>query len=45
MYEAVDNKVTYLKRIKMGELILDESLEEGQMRLMTDEEIKELIGG
>ncbi|MBO5743717.1 MAG: pseudouridine synthase, partial [Clostridia bacterium] len=45
MYEAVDNKVTYLKRIKMGELILDKSLEEGQMRLMTDEEIKELIGG
>ena len=45
MYEAVDNKVTYLKRIKMGELILDESLEEGKMRLMTDEEIKELIGG
>jgi len=45
MYEAVDNKVTYLKRMKMGELVLDESLEEGQMRLMTDEEIKKLIGG
>lgn len=43
MYEAVDNKVTYLKRIKMGELILDESLEEGQMRLMTDEEIRDLM--
>ena len=33
----------YLKRIKMGELILDESLEEGKMRLMTDEEIKAYV--
>ena len=43
MYEATDNKVTYLKRIKMGELVLDESLREGQMKLMTDEEIKKLM--
>ncbi|MBQ6894272.1 MAG: rRNA pseudouridine synthase [Clostridia bacterium] len=43
MYEVADNKVIYLKRVKMGSLELDESLEEGKMRLMTDEEIKKLI--
>ena len=35
--------LAYLKRVKMGSLELDESLEEGKMRLMTDEEIKKLI--
>ncbi len=32
MFEARDNKVTYLKRIKFGNLILDESLKEGEYR-------------
>ena len=40
MYEAVDNEVIYLKRVTMGALNLDESLEEGHMRPLTDEEIK-----
>lgn len=40
MYEAVDNKVLYLKRIAMGNLRLDESLKEGEVRPMSDEEVK-----
>ncbi|MBO7289719.1 MAG: rRNA pseudouridine synthase [Clostridia bacterium] len=43
MYEAIDNKVIYLKRVKMGELELDETIEEGKMRPLTDEEIKKLM--
>ena len=43
MYEAAGNKVIYLKRLSMGDLTLDESLAEGEMRAMTDEEIKLLM--
>lgn len=39
MMEAVGNKVTYLKRIKIGSLALDDSLGKGQMRLLTEEEL------
>ena len=39
MMEAVGNKVTYLKRIKMGELSLDESLKTGEIRELTEKEI------
>lgn len=39
MYEAVEKNVTYLKRISMGNLLLDESLDEGEIRELTDEEI------
>ena len=39
MLKAVNNEVTYLKRISMGSLILDPSLEKGQFRKLTDEEI------
>ncbi len=39
MFEAVDNEVVYLKRVKMGALKLDESLQEGEMRPLSDEEI------
>ena len=42
--EAVNNKVIYLKRMIIGNLILDESLELGCYRELTDEEI-ELIKG
>lgn len=42
MFEAIDNEVLYLKRISMGTLSLDENLPEGQCRLLTDEEIKNL---
>lgn len=39
MFEAVDNKVLYLKRISMGKLSLDESLAKGQFRKLTTDEI------
>ena len=44
MLEAVDNKVVYLKRIIIGNLELDESLELGEYRELTCDEI-ELIKG
>ncbi len=40
MFAALGNKVLFLKRVKMGELLLDEGLEEGQCREITDEELK-----
>lgn len=42
MFEAVDNEVIYLKRLSMGPIVLDEDLEEGRVRPLTDEEIKML---
>lgn len=42
MFEAVGKKVTYLKRISMGPLELDEKLELGEYRELTDEEIEAL---
>lgn len=39
MFEAVGKKVVYLKRVAMGALVLDESLEPGEYREMTEEEI------
>jgi len=42
MFEAIGNKVTYLKRIKMGGLSLDESLELGEIREITKEEMEKL---
>jgi 16S rRNA pseudouridine516 synthase len=43
MFEAVGKRVVYLKRISMGPLQLDESLELGEYRELTDEEIKSLM--
>ena len=40
MFAALGNKVVFLKRVKMGELSLDENLEEGQCRELTDEELQ-----
>jgi len=42
MFEAVDNKVQYLKRISMGELRLDATLPIGQYRRLTSDEISYL---
>ncbi len=42
MFEAVGKKVVYLKRISMGPLPLDETLELGEYRELTDEEIEML---
>lgn len=39
MFEAVGKKVTYLKRIKMGELPLDNTLKLGEYRPLTEEEL------
>ncbi|MEH7349019.1 pseudouridine synthase [Gottfriedia acidiceleris] len=39
MFEAVGKNVTYLKRLEMGPLKLDEDLELGEYRELTDEEI------
>lgn len=42
MFEAVDNKVQYLKRISMGALTLDEALPKGEYRRLTPDEISYL---
>ncbi len=39
MFAALGNRVVFLKRVKMGELSLDESLEEGQCREITPDEL------
>lgn len=39
MFAALGNKVVFLRRVKMGELSLDESLEEGQCREITPDEL------
>ncbi len=39
MFEAVNNKVVYLKRISMGNMKLDDSLSLGEYRRLTEEEI------
>ncbi len=40
MFESVGKKVTYLKRIAMGSLQLDEDLEPGEYRELAEEEIE-----
>ncbi|MGV2874895.1 pseudouridine synthase [Macrococcus capreoli] len=40
MFEAVGMKVTYLKRIKMGNLVLDATLSTGDYKKLSPEEIK-----
>ncbi|OHW62245.1 ribosomal small subunit pseudouridine synthase A [Andreesenia angusta] len=40
MFESVGKRVVYLKRIYMGGLALDESLELGEYRELTDEEVE-----
>lgn len=42
MFEAVGRNVTYLKRVSMGPLILDESLKLGEYRKLTENEINML---
>ena len=45
MFEAVGKKVLYLKRISMGTLVLDDSLEKGTYRRLEEEEIVQLKRG
>lgn len=40
MFESVDKKVVYLKRTEMGPLKLDENLELGEYRELTDNELE-----
>lgn len=42
MLHAVGNEVVYLKRIRMGTLILDETLPKGSYRRLTEEETENL---
>ncbi len=42
MFESVGKRVIYLKRVKMGPLPLDESLELGEYRELTDDEVLQL---
>lgn len=42
MFEALNKKVIYLKRIKFGSLDLDENLEEGKYRELTEDELNKL---
>ncbi|MGV3465624.1 MAG: pseudouridine synthase [Heyndrickxia sp.] len=42
MFEAVGKKVIYLKRISMGPLQLDDNLELGEYRELTEEEVEQL---
>ena len=43
MFLAVDKEVVYLKRIRMGTLLLDHSLELGEYRELTEQELSELM--
>lgn len=44
MFEARNKKVTFLKRLSMGPLVLDEDLELGEYRELTEEELESLKG-
>ena len=44
MMHAINNEVTYLKRVRMGNLVLDQTLEPGQYRMLNDDEIYALKG-
>lgn len=42
MFQAVGKEVVYLKRERMGSLVLDKTLKPGEYRSLTDEELKNL---
>ena len=42
MFEAVGKKVTYLKRVEMGSLVLPDELAPGEYRPLTEKELQEL---
>lgn len=44
MFQAVDKKVVFLKRLQMGSLCLDETLNPGEYRKLTEQEICKLTG-
>ena len=42
MFHAVGKQVLYLKRIQMGNLVLDQTLKPGEYRELTEEEKEQL---
>ena len=42
MFETLNNKVLYLKRIKIGELKLDPNLDIGDYKYLSDKEVEML---
>ena len=40
MLEAINNKVTYLKRVKMNNLELDETLKKGEYRKLSNDDVR-----
>ena len=44
MFEAMGCRVTYLKRLSMGPLVLDPALAPGEYRPLTEQEIQDLQG-
>lgn len=42
MFESVEMKVVYLKRVRMGKLELDPTLELGKLRELTEDEIEQM---
>ena len=45
IFESLGDKVVYLKRLRMKNLRLDETLKPGQYRPLTDQEIEDLKEG
>lgn len=43
MFEAISREVLYLKRVSIGGLKLDENLDYGQSRLITDDELEMIL--
>lgn len=43
MFESLDKKVVYLKRVKFGNINLDQNLEEGEYRELTKEELENIL--
>ena len=43
MFEAINNKIIYLERLSFGGIVLDENLERGQWRYLTEDEEKIFI--
>ena len=43
MFHAVGSEITFLERVKFGSLRLDRTLERGEWRYLTDEEIRALL--
>lgn len=43
MFQAVGKEVVYLKRLRMGTLVLDKTLKVGEYRKLTEKELKDLL--